>query len=67
VSRREADTREPAPYPRERWHWYLEGQLRFDNDARLGDAVRNICAAGVSLGSPDPDVIIADRVTNPED
>ena len=67
MSRREADSREPAPYPRERWHWYLEGQLRFDNDARLGDVVRNICAVGVVLGSPDPDVLIASTKTNPED
>jgi hypothetical protein len=46
-------------------NWRLEGWLRVDNEARLSDARRHVCHVGCAVGSPDPDVVIADRRMNP--
>ena len=47
--------------------WELDGWLRLDNEARREDALRHVGHVGRQVGSPDSDVVFADRRMNPVD
>ena len=53
--------------PRERWHWHLEGQLRFDNDDRHGYAANHVYPVGVHPLSFDSDVEFSEKRLTSDD